>query len=643
MDYGTNWYQYQSKLDTGIWDHQNKKIIINKLSELTGTFASSRLIKVKAHHQNMLIHTGSGRIVLKSQDPFWVHHEGDTNVLVVGNQYFSGFVELNTGTLITRANSKLEEEQGGEVKWFYSDTIWTNYDEYEAWEIDEYMIPEYTLNQKTYLLYKRGKYLVLDYANHDSILVIRPNDGKIHKIITGNLFWTDKWLVLTDDGKYGARDDDGRTYYNRNFDVEIERFTMYNLGSLELSKILGKEVRIVRELATRVVSNPTGLYHYKDESSGKYGIYSVYKEKDLIKPVDFLFYLGEDIHRGHGFSFYVVEEPYFGFFSTNYGWEVEPDKKGIQLLALSDGTYAYLADNMLYPKYGPNWQTVDSVPRQVTENDLKNSIVQHHITEVNNKLLVSGRFSYRDDHDDAYYSNTNYINSYGLIGYGEDTTYLTGRIHTVEYFDNHYIIQTSSNSYGYPDNLLILNENLDTLDISSKLRYCWIWNGMFLTNYNKSLVEYDLINKKVKRILGPAYEARDFHVKDGYLLLGHNEYSRYDRRRGDYHFDIACIIKPDGTMVNLNNMIALDIIGEDLALVGQLPPGTEIEGSFTNFPIRRHFKPSETAILDIRTGKLLTSWDDWVYVRYGVVCYSKGKSDDEVKIKVKNFRSWIKN
>ena len=640
LEFEAGLYFYQAKSDTGIWDNTQNKIVTNHISDYSTLNSSKRFIVGSSTNKYQLIDLKKKTVALESKKPFWIYDNGDTNALVIGNAEFCGFLDITTGEINKRQISELGDKTGEVITWFHSDTLWTDSTEYMDWEFVEFVIPAYKVSEKSYQLFKRNTYLVLDYVGNDSIIVLKPEDGSHYKTMTGDMLWTDKWLVIRDNGKVLSRDDDGRTYYNLDFNVEIERFVMHELGVSHLSKILGKTVTRVDLLRTRVVSNNTGLYVYQLENKS-YGIYSVYNERDLMEPVDFLFKVGEDIHRELGFSFYAVKEPYFGFFSTNYGWEVTPDKSNIQLLALSDGTYAYLADGMLYPKQGANWVLKDTGSRKASENDLKNSMVVHHITEINDKLLVSGRFSYRDDHDDAYYSNTAYLNEYGIIGYGADTTYLTGRLHSVEYFDDHYIVQ-HSNWNNAPKDLLILNEDLDTLKMPHKLRHSWIWNGMFLTNTGKKLVEYDLKNKKIKRVIGPAYQTRDFHVKHGYLLLGHNEYSRYDKRSGDYHFDIASIITAKGKMINLSGMVALDICQNDLAFVGQVPKNAEIKGSYTDFPIKRHFRPDRTAILDLKTGKRLTPWMNTLRV-IGDKIYIGTDVDWDVpptKISPAEFRDW---
>lgn len=596
-------FVYKTKTDTGLWHNGQKKVLLHGIKEVTQLQSSERFVRIHSNTKNLLFDKKNDSIIFNIKENFWIYDNADTNALVVFNNAFHGFLDLKTGAIDTVYVKGVLKNEQPRCEWLWADTTWTDTSAYELWELIEYNIPDYYIDKINYSLWRRGKYLVLDYeyANNDSIIVLNATTGNEYKRFNGNLQFTKKWLIVHDRGIYDGTFDDGRTYYDYDFNKAFDRFEVDDLNTELLSNIIGENVDKLYQLRTRVVTPNTGLYRYK--CGNKWGIYSLFNDEDLIDRQDFLFEVGEDIYRDKGFTFYLVNEPHYGLFNTHYGVELEPKYKTIALLALPDGSYTYLADGKLFKMQDAPIMLKDSLTPNQQKNLIEGSVVVHHCSELNNKLLVSGRFAYRDDHDQSYYTQTEIENNYGIIGLADDTTYLTGKLHTVVHYKNHYIIETAKRGV-FPSEIFILNTNLDTLVLNDRLKGAYIWHDMFLSIVNGNWCIYDVESWSVKKTLGKAYNTRDFQLKDGYLLLGHNEYRRGAK---DFKFDIANIITPNGDMVSLNGKIALHLLGNDLLLVGYPPKSPKLSGRF-DFVINRHYRPESKAIFDLKTGKLLCEW-----------------------------------
>lgn len=626
---------YRTKQDTGLWDVNSKKILLKGLKKVSPTPFNQNWITYETSSGYGVYDLSETKPLVSSRSQISLHNSEDSTLIDLISTGVIGFLDVsrNRGFWVS---SSLKEDSvlfdDGEFSFRYeAATSELSYGHYEEGlesnfgEDDEgegemvtYFEPQVSLYHKAGYAWESGKAFSL--ASGD--------------LKQENIWSAEPWKEYFISSRYGAK-----SYYDKDLNLIFENLKE---DGYEVSHFQ----RFVDPGITKVEHITRSVYLCMWDSKRRF-----FSSRDMepISPFyDFTFAVGKDFLH-YGYSFFTVREGSgYGLFNTRRLELFEPTYNLIEKRAFPDGSHWYRVDNQLHRiKSSYN----DSTMVKTWDPETDNSTVLYHLSVEGGNLILSLRRTTADTHDSAHYTATDFRDGSGVINLADTTWRIEPEYHTITPYKEHYVVMEPGSFYHNASHLktTILDKEFKQVS-KEEFRASFIYNNMLIVQTGMGLATYDIEKRAVVRELGLVNEQdADFQLIDGYLVIGDNNYERRGNKLTD--MDISDIISPDGEKIEVPGFHGryqkgdrsrrfrfIKMIGEGLVIIGRVKKDEPTDEEL------HRLKTDASAIFDLRSRKVITSWSDRIFLNYGgkSVYYKKVLGEEGIDIPVKKIRETFK-
>ena len=600
VNFAKELYIYRAKNDTGVWNNNLGKIILNHLIDIFPDSVYEKWVDYNTSNAYGIYDLSKDQSVLSSPTAFYTTASLDSNFMLIMSPDVYGMIDLQRMAcyVINKNNPPTT------IQSFFDEQADNGYESYSTG-------CSYDPEHQSFYYYgyeSDGIQNMLTVKNLDDYLIENQSGYvygmKVHQQSTGELkldmYGGDiqKWK-----GGY-ALVSQNITYFDHDFkpifeDIAQDEYTLEHFKTLFDDKI------------TKVDYAGDGIY--KCKTDGKYAFFSILPIKRISDWYDYIFYIGKDIYT-NGESYYTVNNDHFGLYNTWRGVELDAKYHLIEMQIFNDTTCAYRADDeLLYLRSHNGWSKYwvkDSVMNKWSDSMKKNSMVINHLSVKDSLLILSLRACEPDIHDYSYGTETTYEDGSGVLNLNTKKWVIEPEYHSFLPFKGYYITSDVGSSYRNWTKTQILDENFKPIT-DEEFDGAFIYqNQLIMRNKKWERVVYDVETKKVTKIIGKASAPfEDFLLKDGYLLIG--SYN-YDRDEGMDGFDIDEIISPDLKLTNNNKFGLIKMLPDELVIIGKYDNISE--RSYKRDYYGRSQGPEKQAIYDLKKNAIVTPWYNSVYI-----------------------------
>ena len=589
-----NLFVYEAKADSGLWDNDRKKVVLHHLKDLDPCEHQKGWQYFYADGKYGLVSIANSEVLISSRHPFKLEpcqHTGmlQEKLLTVIGKDVMGFINANNDERVVVAPDRITSTTAQTL----------------ASSDDFYFVSAYYDSSSKSVRYLNDNleiYESVDWYHLDNYLVevssfdgTRVYDLKSMKVIANLSGHVRKHGEYYKGGsEYGL----DMSFYDKDFTPIVEDMYPEDMEAGDLRKFFNVKLRSSEHVGMGVF-----LCRREDEAF----FYSVGTEEVVAGPFDRLWERGEEIYGG-GDTYYTEKDGKFGLFDVGFGELCPPKYNKIETRMTWDGEHVIAMDDSWW-RYRYD-ERIKSDSLQVWEEDMEqSSILLSLLNNLGGQLLISPRNSKGDTHDYGYSTSTVYEDGAGIYDLKAEKWIQSPKMHSLLPFKGRYIgLQTATSYYNWCK-VYVMDSDLKVLN-TEELSGGWIYNGKLIAKLDYKYVVYDVVNNKVEKTLGESEFREAFRLEDGFLLLGHNEFTRGGSVK---YFDPYAIITPDFRLVMPKGIMFTDDIQDGLMIVGEAPAGDIPTDRDVN---RRNFHPQRYAVYDMRTQKVISPWYNSLHFTY---------------------------